>query len=176
MILLLILPALISADDWPQWMGPQRDSEWRETGIVTRFPAGGPPVLWRVPVSGGYAGPAVADGRVFVTDYVVSGGQSSLDFNNRDRLRGTERVTCLDAASGKQLWRYTYPCDYNISYATGPRCTPTVFDGRVYTLGAEGRLLCLNATSGKVLWQRDLKQDYQTETPLWGFCAHPLVE
>ncbi|HEV3238485.1 MAG TPA: pyrrolo-quinoline quinone, partial [Gemmataceae bacterium] len=55
------------ADDWPQWLGLQRDSIWRETGLVDKFPADGPPVKWRAEIAGGYAGPAVADGRVFVT-------------------------------------------------------------------------------------------------------------
>ena len=56
------------ADDWPHWQGPQRDGVWRETGIVEKFPAGGPPVLWRAPIAAGYSSPAVARGRVFVTD------------------------------------------------------------------------------------------------------------
>ena len=66
-ILLAAAPAF--ADDWPQWMGPQRDNVWREEGIVDKFPEGGPPVIWRTKMAGGYAGPAVADGKVFVTDY-----------------------------------------------------------------------------------------------------------
>ena len=66
------------ADDWPQWLGPQRDSVWRETGILDTFPAAGPTVLWRHPVGGGFAGPAVADGRVFVMDYVTDKQSDSL--------------------------------------------------------------------------------------------------
>ncbi len=59
---------LVQADDWPQWMGPQRDGVWRETGIVDKFPSDGPPVRWRVKIGGGYAGPAVVGDRVYVTD------------------------------------------------------------------------------------------------------------
>src|SRR5215471_1170750 len=56
------------ADDWPQWLGPQRDGVWREKGIVDKFPAGGPKARWRTPIGAGYAGPAVVNGRVYVTD------------------------------------------------------------------------------------------------------------
>ena len=55
-------------DDWPQWLGPRRDGVWREDGILTKFPPAGPKVLWRAELGGGFTGPAVADGRVFVTD------------------------------------------------------------------------------------------------------------
>src|SRR5262245_147132 len=58
------------ADDWPQWMGPNRDAVWAETRVLDRFPPGGPKVLWRAPVASGYAGPAVVGNRVFVTDFV----------------------------------------------------------------------------------------------------------
>src|SRR5262249_42474646 len=64
-----LLPAALRADDWPQWLGPNRDGVWRETGLIEKFPAGGPPIVWRKPVAGGFAGPAVADGRVIVFDY-----------------------------------------------------------------------------------------------------------
>ena len=59
-----------SVQDWPQWLGPQRDGVWRESGLVTKFPSGGPKVLWHVPVGGGYSGPAVAGERVYVMDRV----------------------------------------------------------------------------------------------------------
>ena len=66
---LLLATSTARADDWPQWMGPKRDNIWRETGLVEKFPKGGPKVLWRTPIGGGYAGPAVAGGKVFVTDF-----------------------------------------------------------------------------------------------------------
>lgn len=164
------------AADWPQWLGPNRSSVWQETGIVERIPDGGPKVLWRVPIGSGYSGPAVANGKVFVLDFSVISGTSRLDFNNRDHVRGKERVVCLAAESGKPVWSHTYDCEYNVSYATGPRCTPTVADGKVYTLGTEGNLFCLDAASGKPVWSHDLKKEYKVETPLWGFCGHPLVD
>ena len=81
--------AMAAADDWPQWMGPRRDNVWRETGLLTKFPQGGPKVLWRVPVAGGYAGPSVAgklrvgsERQVFVTDYVT---KDNVKIDNFDR-------------------------------------------------------------------------------------------
>jgi outer membrane protein assembly factor BamB len=178
-LLVLLFPLLASAargDDWPQWLGPQRDSVWRETGILDKFPEGGPKAAWRIPIAGGYAGPAVADGRVYVTDYVRSEGKSSNNPGGRDQLKGKERVQCFSAAEGKPLWKHEYDCPYSISYASGPRCTPTVQGGKVYTLGAEGNLFCLDAVKGTEVWSKDLKKEYKTETPLWGFCGHPLIE
>lgn len=164
------------ADDWPQWMGPTRDGVWQETGIVDKFPDDGLTVMWRVPIHGGYAGPAVASGRVFVTDYVRKEGDAANDPGKKTELQGTERVLCLDAATGAELWKHEYDCPYKISYACGPRATPTVDGDRVYTLGAEGNLFCFEAVTGKVLWSKELKKEYHTAAPHWGFAGHPLVD
>ena len=168
---------VLLADDWPQWMGPQRDSVWRETGILEKFPEGGPKVLWRAPVSGGYSGPAVVDGRVYVDDFVtdVDTGKASSP-QSRPEISGQERILCLDAQTGAQQWVQSAPCKYAISYPAGPRCTPTVHAGKVYALGAEGNLFCLDAAQGTVLWSRDFKKDFNAKTPQWGFCGHPLVD
>lgn len=169
-----VMPA--HADDWPQWMGPARDGVWREAGVVTTIPAGGLPVTWRVPVKGGYSGPAVADGRVYLTDYDRPEGPLANAPNDRTQLVGRERILCLDAATGNLLWKHEYACPYAISYASGPRCTPTVADGKVYVLGAEGNLTCLDAATGRVVWAKDFKQEYGAPVPIWGFCGHPLVD
>jgi outer membrane protein assembly factor BamB len=167
----------LRADDWPQWMGPRRDGEWRETGILAKFPEGGPKVLWRVPVAWGYAGPAVAEGRVYVADYVTDAKVAEMSNpGGRPTIDGTERVRCLDARTGEQIWNHEYACQYKISYPGGPRCTPTVSGGKVYTLGAEGHLYCLDAIRGTVLWSKDFKKDLEAKTPLWGVSGHPLVD
>jgi outer membrane protein assembly factor BamB len=163
------------ADDWPQWLGPERDAVWRETGIVDRFPDTGLTVRWRAPVSLGYAGPAVADGKVFVMDYVVRSGKITNNPSARDRLEGTERILCVNAATGNLRWKHQYDRPYNLSYPGGPRCTPTVVDGKVYALGAEGNLWCLNADDGQVIWSKDFAEQYGAAAPLWGVAAHPLV-
>src|SRR5687768_1486033 len=162
-------------EDWPQWLGPHRDSNWRETGILEQFPAGGPNILWRAPIAGGYAGPAVAGGRVFVHDYQAEGDVTANPGARSDR-QGKERVLCLDAKTGAEIWKHEHEANYKISYAYGPRCTPTVHQGKVYTLGAEGRLCCLDAESGNELWSKDLTEEYQVKTPIWGFAGHPLVD
>lgn len=167
-------PAL--ADDWPQWRGPQRDGVWRETGIVDSIPEKGLPVVWRTPIHGGYSGPAVAEGRVFVTDYVRQEGDAANDPGKRAELKGLERVVCLDAATGKILWTREDEVPYRISYPAGPRTTPAIDGPYVYTLGAEGLLLCLEADTGNLVWKRDLKADYKTDAPIWGFSGHPLVD
>lgn len=162
------------ADDWPQWLGPQRDSVWRETGIIETFPPEGPPVKWRTPIAGGYAGPAAADGRVYVMDY-VTGGDRTPDPNSRSNLKGEERVLCLSATDGRVLWKHAYDRPYQISYPAGPRATPTVDGDRVYTLGGEGDLFCLNAADGSVVWSHHFPREYGATTPTWGCCSHPLV-
>ncbi len=163
-------------DDWPQWLGPERDSIWRETGIIDSIPATGLPIKWRTPVGLGYSGPAVAQGRVFVTDYEMTSGEIANHPGGRNELDGKERVQCLDAKSGRVLWAHAYPRKYALSYAAGPRCTPTVDGNRVYTLGAEGDLFCLDTETGKVIWSKSLTQEFKVETPIWGFSAHPLVD
>lgn len=100
-IIVVTTPA--SAADWPQWMGPKRDDVWAETGIVQQFPPGGPKVLWRKPVHGGFAGPAVAGGRVYVTDYARTEGDDKPAPTRRNQLKGKERVLCLDAKTGAEL-------------------------------------------------------------------------
>jgi len=165
------------ADDWPQWLGPDRDSVWRETGIVEKFSTNGPAVLWRTAIGGGYAGPAVSGGRVYVTDRQVADGASnpSNPFE-RGVIQGKEQVLCLDEKDGKVIWKHEYDCPYTISYPAGPRATPVVSDGKVYTLGAEGNLFCFNARDGKVVWSKEFKKDFEIKTPMWGFAGHPLLD
>lgn len=167
--------ATARADDWPQWLGPQRDGVWRESGLLDEFPPGGPKVLWRTPIGGGYAGPAVADGKVYVTDYLTE-GDTRPDPGKRNELEGKERILCLDSKTGKQIWKHEYDRTYKISYPAGPRATPAIADGKVYSLGAEGNLVCLDAKTGKLVWSHDLQKEYRVETPQWGFCGQPLVD
>ena len=166
----------VFAADWPQWMGPNRDNVWREDGVLDAFPGGGPEVVWRVPVAGGYSGPAVSDGRVYVTDYVTKENSKIANSQRQQQYSGTERILCLDEATGKQIWKHEYPVHYQMSYPAGPRCVPSIHQEKVYTLGAEGDLFCLDAKTGRVLWSKAFPKDYQAKTPLWGFAAHPLID
>ncbi len=172
---LTILGATVAqADDWPQWMGPKRDNVWRETGLVDKLPSE-PKIVWRTPVGGGYSGPAVAGGKVYVTDYVTK-DEVKVDNFARKQSTGMERILCLDEKTGKQLWMQQQPETYTISYPTGPRATPIVHDGKVYAHGAEGQLACLNANSGDVVWTKSLKEAYKTKAALWGYSSQPLID
>ncbi len=164
------------ADDWPQWQGPQRDGVWRETGILAKFPAAGPKVRWRAEIGGGFSGPAVAGGRVFVMDRQGEMLAKGKEAPPKAGLKGKERIVCLDADSGAARWTHEYDCDYRILYTSGPRTTPVVQQGKVYAVGAMGDVLCLDAAKGTVHWHKRLTELCQTKPPLWGYAAHPLVD
>jgi outer membrane protein assembly factor BamB len=164
------------ADDWPGWMGSSRDGVYRETGIIDEVPAEGLDIKWRKPIQGGYAGPAVAAGRVFVFDYQKESGEAFNNPDQRANLNGKERITALNADTGNRIWQRAYDCPYSISYPAGPRCTPTVDGDFVYLLGSEGDLKCLRADDGQLVWSRSLKRDFAAEVPIWGYAAHPLVD
>lgn len=152
----------VLADEWPQWRGAQRDGVWRETGVVETLT--NVDVKWRVPISSGYSGPTVVDGRVYVTDRMIKPKQ-------------IERIHCFDWETGKTIWSYEYDCEYrNVGYGAGPRASVTVQDGLAYALGAMGNLHCFDAASGEVKWQKDLNTEYQIQMPIWGIASAPLIE
>jgi len=160
----------LSAKDWPQWRGAERLGLWTETGILEEFPDGGLTVTWRVPINGGYSGPAVADGRVFVLDYVETEARV---------MNGTERLLALSEETGEVLWSHEWETTYRMlmfTYATGPRATPTVDGDRVYVTGSTGRIFCLNAETGAVIWDKDTVAEYDTNIPVWGTSSAPLVD
>ncbi|MFM7151791.1 MAG: PQQ-binding-like beta-propeller repeat protein [Gemmataceae bacterium] len=175
---LTFLSAGIShGEDWPQWFGTKRDGVWRESGLLERFPKEGARVLWRQPIGGGYAGPAVANGKVFVTDRVLNAGQKEPDNPfQRSKSQGKERVLCFDARTGKELWKHEYPCKYTFSYSCGPRATPTIDGGKVYAFGGMGDLLCLEEETGKLLWSKNFVKEYDAAVQVWGFSASPLID
>jgi outer membrane protein assembly factor BamB len=164
------------ADDWPQWLGPTRDGVWRETGILEKFPKGGPKVLWRTPIGQGYTGPAVAGGRVYVMDRQGDKLKPGAESPGKDGLKSTERVLCLDAKTGKVIWKDEYDATYKVYYPSGPRTTPAVYKGKVYTLGTMGDLRCYDAARGKLLWKKNFPEDYKVKPPIWGWSGHLLVD
>ncbi len=170
-VFMALLTARLAAEDWPQWRGPNRLAIWAEDGIVDRFPEGGLQVTWRVPVKGGFSGPVVADGRVFVIDFEFLPGTRVAD--------GTERLLALDEETGDVLWTHTWETTYRnlmLSYATGPRGSPTVDSNRVYVAGAAGRMLCLDTATGEVIWEIDSVAEYDTSVPVFGVSSSPLVD
>lgn len=146
---------------WPQWRGPNRDGISLETGLRTRWPSGGLPVLWKVPGGDGFSSLSIVDGRVYT-------------MVEREEA---EWVLCLDAETGQELWKVRSAGSYREPQGgNGPRATPTVDGPRIYTLGATGSLMCLDRLSGGVLWQRNILKDFQAENLQWGVSTSPLVE
>jgi outer membrane protein assembly factor BamB len=148
--------------DWPSFLGPLGTGASPETGILTRWPKGGLRVRWQVPLGGGYGPPAVTDGRVFLAE-----------------RRGDQgRVTCLDAATGAELWHFGYPTEYrdHFGYDGGPRSGPVVDGDRVYAYGAEGMLHCLRVADGSLLWKVNTEAEYNVVQNFFGVAAAPKVE
>jgi outer membrane protein assembly factor BamB len=160
---LLALGALtLCGADWPHFLGPNRDGTSPEKGLRRAWPKGGPPVVWSKPVGEGFSGPVIADGRLILFH----------------RVDGEEIVACLDAGTGKERWKHSYPTAYEDDFGkgNGPRATPVIAGGRVYTLGAEGRLTCLELASGNKVWDRALLKEYQVPRSFFGVGTTPLVE
>jgi|GEM_PF-77591 formylglycine-generating enzyme required for sulfatase activity/outer membrane protein assembly factor BamB/dienelactone hydrolase len=152
------------SEDWPRWRGPRGDGTWRTVELPARWPDGGLRQLWRQPIGGGHGGVAAADGRVYLMD-------------RQTEPREVERVLCFDAATGDRLWTHEYSVSYGkLDYGNGPRSTPTVFDGRVYTFGSIGHVFCLDAGTGAVLWQREYPLDTSKKIPMWGLAASPVID
>jgi outer membrane protein assembly factor BamB len=159
------------ADDWPCWRGPERDGISRETNLLREWPAGGPRRLWKADLAGGFSSIAAAGGKAIA----------------HTKGNKQETVICFDAASGKELWRYAYDCNYGTHpelkggvppklWLSGPRATPAIDGGRVYTLGTTGILLCLDLESGTKVWEQDLlKLSGRDKCPRQGYCASPLI-
>lgn len=119
---MVVLNVSSIADDWPQWGGPERDCVWHEVGIVDKLPTDGLlPRVWSVAVAEGYSGPAVAEGRVFLSDRIADGE--------------LERLHCFDAETGATLWKHEYYVRYTIGYSHGPRATPVIDENRAYFIG-----------------------------------------
>ena len=162
-ITLFVFIGFANAGEWAQWRGENREGTWKETGIIEKFEAEQIPIRWRVPISSGYSGPIVADGRVYVTDRLAKPKQ-------------VERVHCFDWETGEEVWSYTYDSVYKIDYSAGPRATVTVHDGLAYVLGSMGHLYCFDAATGDVLWKKELTTEYNIDIPIWGFASAPIVE
>jgi outer membrane protein assembly factor BamB len=158
----VLLGGCLAAADWPQFLGPARNASSAETGLLAAWPEKGPPVLWEKDVGEGFSGPVVA-------------GQTVILFH---RVGDNEVIEALDAAGGKGRWKVSYPTGYSdrLGKGDGPRATPLVAGGRVYTLGAEGTLRCSDLADGKKLWTRSLKDDYELRESWFGVGTSPLLE
>ena len=147
--------------DWPQLLGPTRDGHSPETKLLWEWPASGPPIGWTREVGTGWAGPVVAGGKLIVFH----------------RVDDDEIVACLDPATGKDQWTFKYPTRYrdDFNFDNGPRATPTIADGKVFALGANGDFHALDLATGKKLWARNLLVDYKADKGFFGVACSPLV-
>jgi outer membrane protein assembly factor BamB len=154
--------ALLAGADWPQFMGPGRNGVSPEKALVLSWSDKGPPVLWSRAVGEGYSAPVVAGDRLILFH----------------RVGDEEVVECLDPATGQPRWKYTYPTSYQdwLNKGNGPRSTPLIADGKVFTLGPSGHLLCLDLATGKKSWDRELLKDYQVRRSFFGVGTSPILE
>ncbi len=152
-------PALY-ASDWPQFRGPNANGFSGETGINKNWQRQAPRKLWQVSLSdGGYAGPSVARGKVYIIDH-----QGKQDM-----------VRALNVTNGRDVWRFLYDDATSSNYGF-TRSTPTVYDNRVYTLSRQGHLFCLDADSGRRIWDRNIIADFHGKLPTWCLAGSPLID
>jgi outer membrane protein assembly factor BamB len=160
LLALCLLSAAAAAADWPQWLGPNRDGATTEKVAPWKD---APQVLWRQPVGEGHSSPVVAGGRVILHTKV------------RDKDR--EEVTAYDAKTGQLEWQnFNDKAPFKGIFGDGPRATPAVAGGRVYTFGITGVLCCWDADSGKLRWQVDTLKTFQAPNLKFGASCSPLVE
>jgi outer membrane protein assembly factor BamB len=156
----LLLP-FAHALDWPQWRGINRDGISSETIPPASWGKEGPKQLWKKEVGTGVSSVAVEGGRLY-----TMGNNGSTDV-----------VFCLDAATGAEIWRHSYPQSLDDrSFEGGPAGTPTVDGDKVYTLSHEGDLFCLAASTGKVIWKKNLPRDFNGFRQKFGYAGSPLVD
>ncbi len=157
---LLIAPA--SAIDWPTLLGPNQNGISPEKGIIAPWPKDGLKKLWECELGIGYAPPVVAAGKLY----------------HFDRFGDNARLTCRNAATSKELWKFEYPIEYEdrYGYEPGPRACPLVDGDRVYLHGVEGMLHCLSADTGKEIWKFDTKAKYHFQQNFFGVGSVPVVE
>src|SRR4051812_15707595 len=158
--IVLLLPCLLGAD-WPQHLGPTRDGHSPETGLLRSWHAGGPTVAWKRDAGSGWAGLAVAGDRLILFH----------------RVGDDEVVECLDPATGKPHWSAKYHTRYadDFNFDNGPRATPLIADGRVFTVGADGDLRAWDLATGKALWDHNVNKEYGVAKGYFGCASSPLV-
>lgn len=152
----------LSAEDWPQFLGPERNGVYRGPALSEMWGPQGPRVVWRKNVGQGFSGPVVAQGRVILFH----------------RIGNEEIVEALDPRTGNSQWRFAYATSYrdDFGFDEGPRAVPVVANGMVYTFGAQGQLHALDLMKGTRVWAEDTHKRFQVRKGFFGAAGSPLVE
>lgn len=150
----------LCADDWPHFLGPDRNSTSAETDLIKSFPDDGPKILWDTKLEKGFGGAAIVGDEVFIVD----------------RLKQEKDILlCLDFVTGKEKWRFENPSEGEPSYA-GSRSVPSVENDAAYFIGPFGNAFRINRTTHKPDWSLNLKEAYpDAETPKWGYAQNTLI-
>ncbi|HAV63964.1 MAG TPA: alcohol dehydrogenase [Verrucomicrobiales bacterium] len=166
----LLLAALIPfsfslpsrAQDWPQFLGPERNLKTVSTNLNLAWPGGEPVTLWKQQLGSGWSGPVVSGGRLII----------------HHRLKDEEVVSCLDALTGEPRWEHRYATGYRdqFGFDNGPRATPAIAGEHVFTFGAEGRLSCLRLADGSLAWSEDVRKVPGADLGFFGLDCSPLVD
>ncbi|MFT3881157.1 MAG: PQQ-like beta-propeller repeat protein [Gemmatales bacterium] len=159
LLLSLLSFTFITAQDWPQWLGPNRNGSIDAAIAPWK---GDLNVVWRVPVGEGHSSPIVADGKVYL--------------HSKVKDKDEEMITAWDL-SGKELWKQTSPrAAFTSMFGNGPRATPAVSAGKLYTYGVTGVLICRDSATGKELWKKDTLTEFKAKNLTFGVSSSPLVD
>lgn len=150
------------AADWPQFLGPTRNGVYAGADLAEVWPKEGPTKIWEKQIGQGFSGPVVVAGKLILFH----------------RVGDNEVVECLDSKSAKTIWKFDYPTSYrdDFGFDEGPRATPSVSDGKVYTFGAEGVLNCEDLATGSKVWNVNVKKELEAPKGFFGFACSPLIE
>ncbi len=161
-LFLSFLATPVLAGDWPEFLGLDRNGISSETGLLEKFPTNGPALLWEKEIGAGYGAPSVRGERLLL----------------HHRVGTNEVVECFNANTGKSLWQFAYPSNFQdpYGYNNGPRATPLLTEKLVYTFGAEGMLTCLELNTGKLVWQHDTAKKWDVPEAFFGVGSSPVLE
>jgi outer membrane protein assembly factor BamB len=155
-------------EDWPEFLGTRQNGISGESGLLDKWPAAGPPIVWKQKIGEGYSAPSIRGNRLVLFHRPLNG-----------RFSGDKEVVeCLAADTGKRLWIRDTPTDYvdPYGYNGGPRCAPLLTSDRCYTFGAEGLLTCRKLEDGEQVWQRDTAREFQIPQAFFGVGSTPILE
>ncbi|MEI8022100.1 MAG: PQQ-binding-like beta-propeller repeat protein, partial [Schlesneria sp.] len=145
--------------DWPQFLGPNRNGISRETGLIEKWPAGGPQEVWRVSGGVGMSGLVISRGRVVTLV----------------QKEGEQQLVSLDALTGKTVWEQPLVPEYHNGMGNGPRATPAISGELIFSYTGEGILTAVNFASGKIVWTHNVVEELGGQVADYGMASSPLV-